>query len=90
MLISKKEDGFFLTGNEGMLFTKNNTAVHNPSFCVKGFFCLSVCLVDSNERSFCCSGPGKYSYSPERLKKTELCQTDEFHLGRRKGRRSSG
>ncbi|XP_056867779.1 pleckstrin homology domain-containing family G member 3 isoform X5 [Takifugu flavidus] len=33
--------------------------------------------------------PGKYHYSPERLKKTESCHRDEFHLGRRNGRRSS-
>uniref|UniRef100_A0A4W6DHJ0 Pleckstrin homology and RhoGEF domain containing G3 n=1 Tax=Lates calcarifer TaxID=8187 RepID=A0A4W6DHJ0_LATCA len=33
--------------------------------------------------------PGKYHYSPERLKKTESCQADDFHHGRRKGRRRS-
>ncbi|GLD62530.1 pleckstrin homology domain-containing family G member 3-like isoform X1 [Lates japonicus] len=33
--------------------------------------------------------PGKYHYSPERLKKTESCQADDFHLGGRKGRRRS-
>eukprot|EP00066_Takifugu_rubripes_P025413 XP_011614679.1 PREDICTED: pleckstrin homology domain-containing family G member 3-like isoform X1 [Takifugu rubripes] len=33
--------------------------------------------------------PGKYHYSPERLKKTDSCHGDEFHLGRRNGRRSS-
>ncbi|XP_023258509.1 pleckstrin homology domain-containing family G member 3-like isoform X1 [Seriola lalandi dorsalis] len=32
--------------------------------------------------------PGKYHYSPERLKK-ESCQMDDFHLGGRKGRRRS-
>lgn len=52
-------------------------------------FCFSV-FFDSNEGPFCCSGPGKYHYSPERLKKMELCHGDEFHLGRRNGRRSSG
>uniref|UniRef100_H3DJA9 Pleckstrin homology and RhoGEF domain containing G3 n=1 Tax=Tetraodon nigroviridis TaxID=99883 RepID=H3DJA9_TETNG len=35
------------------------------------------------------NSPGKYHYSPERLKRTELCQKEEFHLGRRNGRRSS-
>ncbi|XP_039992985.1 pleckstrin homology domain-containing family G member 3 isoform X2 [Xiphias gladius] len=33
--------------------------------------------------------PGKYHYSPERLKKSESCQADDFHLGGRKGRRRS-
>ncbi|XP_059209331.1 pleckstrin homology domain-containing family G member 3 [Centropristis striata] len=33
--------------------------------------------------------PGKYHYSPERLKKAESCQADDFHLGGRKGRRRS-
>lgn len=32
--------------------------------------------------------PGKYHYSPERLKKAESCQAD-FHLGGRNGRRRS-
>ncbi|XP_060918582.1 pleckstrin homology domain-containing family G member 3 [Labrus mixtus] len=33
--------------------------------------------------------PGMYHYSPERLKKTELYQADDFHLGGRNGRRRS-
>uniref|UniRef100_A0A3Q1CKZ8 Pleckstrin homology and RhoGEF domain containing G3 n=1 Tax=Amphiprion ocellaris TaxID=80972 RepID=A0A3Q1CKZ8_AMPOC len=33
--------------------------------------------------------PGKYQYSPERLKKAESCQADDFHLGGRNGRRRS-
>ncbi|XP_042356528.1 pleckstrin homology domain-containing family G member 3 isoform X2 [Plectropomus leopardus] len=33
--------------------------------------------------------PGKYHYSPERLKKAESCQADDFHLGGRNGRRRS-
>ncbi|XP_070698285.1 pleckstrin homology domain-containing family G member 3-like isoform X2 [Pempheris klunzingeri] len=33
--------------------------------------------------------PGKYHYSPERLKKAETCQDDEFHLGGRNERRRS-
>uniref|UniRef100_A0A8C5H0Q1 Pleckstrin homology domain-containing family G member 3-like n=1 Tax=Gouania willdenowi TaxID=441366 RepID=A0A8C5H0Q1_GOUWI len=34
--------------------------------------------------------PGKYQYSPERLKRAESNHNDEFHLGRRNGRRRSG
>ncbi|XP_032355836.1 pleckstrin homology domain-containing family G member 3 isoform X6 [Etheostoma spectabile] len=33
--------------------------------------------------------PGKYHYSPERLKKAESCQTDDFHLKGQNGRRRS-
>ncbi|XP_047466491.1 pleckstrin homology domain-containing family G member 3 isoform X2 [Mugil cephalus] len=33
--------------------------------------------------------PGKYQYSPERLKKAETCQADDFHVGGRNGRRRS-
>ncbi|KAM9341011.1 pleckstrin homology domain-containing family G member 3-like [Symphorus nematophorus] len=33
--------------------------------------------------------PGKYHYSPERLKKAESYQADDFHLGGRNGRRRS-
>ncbi|XP_068437016.1 pleckstrin homology domain-containing family G member 3 [Clinocottus analis] len=33
--------------------------------------------------------PGKYHYSPERLKKAETCQADDFHLGGWNGRRRS-
>ncbi|XP_028294001.1 pleckstrin homology domain-containing family G member 3-like isoform X6 [Gouania willdenowi] len=33
--------------------------------------------------------PGKYQYSPERLKRAESNHNDEFHLGRRNGRRRS-
>ncbi|XP_073339014.1 pleckstrin homology domain-containing family G member 3 [Pagrus major] len=33
--------------------------------------------------------PGKYHYSPERLKKAECYNTDDFHLGGRNGRRRS-
>ncbi|XP_071354770.1 pleckstrin homology domain-containing family G member 3-like isoform X5 [Trachinotus anak] len=33
--------------------------------------------------------PGKYHYSPERLKKAESCHMDDFNLGGRKGRRRS-
>ncbi|XP_054470161.1 pleckstrin homology domain-containing family G member 3 [Anoplopoma fimbria] len=33
--------------------------------------------------------PGKYHYSPERLKKAESYQADDFHLGGRHGRRRS-
>ncbi|XP_075964702.1 pleckstrin homology domain-containing family G member 3-like [Anarhichas minor] len=33
--------------------------------------------------------PGKYHYSPERLKKAESCQADDFHLGGRNERRRS-
>lgn len=56
----------------------------------RDFFVACVIWSTLMRRSFCCSGPGKYHYSPERLKKTELCQGEEFHLGRRNGRRSSG
>ncbi|KAK5916599.1 hypothetical protein CgunFtcFv8_011566 [Champsocephalus gunnari] len=33
--------------------------------------------------------PGKYHYSPERLKKTESCNSDDFHDAGRNGRRRS-
>ncbi|XP_035529846.1 pleckstrin homology domain-containing family G member 3 isoform X4 [Morone saxatilis] len=33
--------------------------------------------------------PGKYHYSPERVKKTEYYQADDFHVGGRNGRRRS-
>ncbi|XP_035850631.1 pleckstrin homology domain-containing family G member 3 isoform X3 [Sander lucioperca] len=33
--------------------------------------------------------PGKYHYSPERLKKAESCQADDFHLKGQNGRRRS-
>ncbi|XP_028251227.1 pleckstrin homology domain-containing family G member 3-like isoform X3 [Parambassis ranga] len=33
--------------------------------------------------------PGKYQYSPERLKKADSCQADDFHLAGRNGRRRS-
>ncbi|XP_071755789.1 pleckstrin homology domain-containing family G member 3 isoform X3 [Centroberyx gerrardi] len=33
--------------------------------------------------------PGKYRYSPERLKKAESCQAEDFPLGGRNGRRRS-
>uniref|UniRef100_A0A8C4D9C9 Pleckstrin homology domain-containing family G member 3 n=1 Tax=Dicentrarchus labrax TaxID=13489 RepID=A0A8C4D9C9_DICLA len=33
--------------------------------------------------------PGKYYYSPERVKKTEYYQADDFHVGGRNGRRRS-
>ncbi|XP_076017725.1 pleckstrin homology domain-containing family G member 3-like isoform X2 [Genypterus blacodes] len=33
--------------------------------------------------------PGRYRYSPERLKRTESCKTQNFHLGGRNGRRRS-
>ncbi|XP_033498313.2 pleckstrin homology domain-containing family G member 3 isoform X1 [Epinephelus lanceolatus] len=33
--------------------------------------------------------PGKYHYSPERMKKAESCQADDFHFGGRNGRRRS-
>ncbi|XP_041827465.1 pleckstrin homology domain-containing family G member 3 isoform X2 [Melanotaenia boesemani] len=32
---------------------------------------------------------GKYQYSPERMMKAECCQTEDFHLGGRNGRRRS-
>uniref|UniRef100_A0A3Q4G5G0 Pleckstrin homology domain-containing family G member 3-like n=1 Tax=Neolamprologus brichardi TaxID=32507 RepID=A0A3Q4G5G0_NEOBR len=43
-----------------------------------------------NSISFCCSDLGKYQYSPEKLKKVESCQPDDFHLEGRNGRRRSG
>nr|XP_033498316.1 pleckstrin homology domain-containing family G member 3 isoform X3 [Epinephelus lanceolatus] len=33
--------------------------------------------------------PGKYHYSPERMKKAESCQADDFHFRGRNGRRRS-
>lgn len=48
MPIRKGEDGFFLAGKEGMLFTaKRNTAAHNPPLCVEGIFfvCVFVCVI---------------------------------------------
>ncbi|CAK6976777.1 pleckstrin homology domain-containing family G member 3 isoform X2 [Scomber scombrus] len=33
--------------------------------------------------------PGKYHYSPERLKRAESCQAEDFHLAGRNGRRRS-
>ncbi|KAF7665019.1 hypothetical protein LDENG_00158480 [Lucifuga dentata] len=33
--------------------------------------------------------PGKYRYSPERLKRTESCKMEDFHLGGRNARRRS-
>lgn len=88
MLIRKEEDGFFSHWNRGdVVYQEQILQSISHLFVWRDSF---VCLRDLVERSFCCSGPGKYHYSPERLKKTELCQKDEFHLGRRNGRRSSG
>uniref|UniRef100_A0A665UVV3 DH domain-containing protein n=1 Tax=Echeneis naucrates TaxID=173247 RepID=A0A665UVV3_ECHNA len=43
-----------------------------------------------NNVSFNCPDPGKYHYSPERLKKAESWNMDNMHLGGQKGRRRSG
>lgn len=61
---------------------------HNPSIYVEKI--VFVITAECNDGSFrCCSDPGKYHYSPERLKR-ESYQADDFHLGGRNGRRRSG
>lgn len=89
MLLTKEKDGSFSVENIECCLIYQEGVAHNLSIDVeKIVFCN--CGSECNDMSFHCLDPGKYHYSPERLKKSESCQADDFHLGGRKGRRRSG